>query len=43
MAALITPTIDPVNMGLLMLPLFLIYLLSVIFAWLARRNEENAI
>ena len=43
MAALITPTVDPVNMGLLMLPLFLIYLLSAIFAWLARRNEENGI
>ncbi|HPC05281.1 MAG TPA: twin-arginine translocase subunit TatC [Anaerolineaceae bacterium] len=42
-AALITPTVDPVNMGLLMLPLFLIYLLSAIFAWLARRNEENGI
>jgi len=42
-SALITPTIDPVNMGLLMLPLFLIYLLSAIFAWLARRNEENEI
>jgi sec-independent protein translocase protein TatC len=43
MAALITPTVDPVNMGLLMLPLFLIYLLSAILAWLARRNEENGI
>ena len=43
MAALITPTIDPVNMGLLMLPLFLIYLLSAVFAWLARRKEENGI
>lgn len=35
LAAVITPTIDPVNMGLLMIPLFLLYLLSVLFAWIA--------
>jgi sec-independent protein translocase protein TatC len=34
-AAVITPTVDPVNMGLLMLPLFALYLLSVILAYLA--------
>ena len=34
-AAMITPTIDPVNMALLMLPLFAIYLLSILFAMLA--------
>ncbi len=37
LAAVVTPTPDPVNMGLLMLPLFLLYLLSILFAWLARR------
>ena len=36
LAALITPTVDPVNMGLLMLPLFGLYLLSVLLAFLAK-------
>ncbi len=35
-AAMVTPTVDPVNMGLLMLPLFILYLLSVLLAMLAR-------
>jgi sec-independent protein translocase protein TatC len=35
-AAMITPTVDPVNMALLMAPLFTIYLLSVVFAKIAR-------
>lgn len=35
-AAMITPTVDPVNMALLMAPLFAIYLLSVLFAKIAR-------
>jgi hypothetical protein len=34
-AALITPTVDPVNMSLLMAPLIVLYLLSVLFAKLA--------
>ena len=34
-AALITPTVDPVNMGLLMAPLVVLYFLSVLFARLA--------
>ncbi len=37
MAAAITPTIDPVNMAILMLPLFLLYLLSILFAFIAIR------
>lgn len=40
-AAMITPTVDPVNMGLLMAPLFAIYLLSVFFAFLARRGRPK--
>jgi len=36
MAAVITPTVDPINMGILMIPLFGLYLLSVILAFLAR-------
>ncbi|WP_049784849.1 MULTISPECIES: twin-arginine translocase subunit TatC [Anaerolinea] len=35
-AAMITPTVDPVNMGLLMAPLFALYLLSVFFARFAQ-------
>lgn len=36
LAAVVTPTVDPVNMSLLMLPLFILYLLSIFLAWLAR-------
>ena len=35
LAAAITPTVDPVNMLLLMAPLFMLYLLSVLFAYIA--------
>jgi sec-independent protein translocase protein TatC len=35
LAAVVTPTPDPVNMGLLMLPLFGLYLLSLLLATLA--------
>jgi len=35
MAAVITPTVDPVNMGLLMLPMIGLYLISVGLAFLA--------
>jgi len=38
-AALITPTSDPVNMGLMMLPLFALYLISILFAIIARRDR----
>lgn len=41
LAAVITPTVDPVNMGLLMAPLFGIYLLSIVFAWLARPKSKE--
>jgi sec-independent protein translocase protein TatC len=40
LAAMITPTVDPVNMALLMAPLFLLYLLSVLFASLAVREKK---
>ncbi len=39
-AALITPTVDPINMGLVMLPLFVLYLLSVLLAALVRREKR---
>jgi len=38
LAAMITPTVDPVNMALLMAPLFLLYLLSVLFSAIAVRR-----
>jgi sec-independent protein translocase protein TatC len=42
LAAMITPTVDPVNMALLMAPLFVLYLVSVFFAFLAvgKAKEE---
>ncbi|NPV41851.1 MAG: twin-arginine translocase subunit TatC [Anaerolineae bacterium] len=38
LAAIITPTVDPINMALLMAPLCLLYMLSVFFAYLATRG-----
>jgi len=40
-AALVTPTADPINMGLVMLPLFGLYLLSVLLAALVRREKRE--
>jgi sec-independent protein translocase protein TatC len=36
LSAVVTPTVDPINMSLLMAPLFLLYLLSILLAFLAR-------
>ncbi|MBL1171483.1 MAG: twin-arginine translocase subunit TatC [Chloroflexi bacterium] len=36
-AAAITPTVDPVNMGLVTLPLMGLYLISIVLAWIAGR------
>ena len=41
LAAIITPTVDPVNMALLMAPLFAIYLLSILFATLAKPSPRE--
>lgn len=41
LAALITPTADPVNMGLMMLPLFVLYLISIGFTVLARSSKKK--
>jgi sec-independent protein translocase protein TatC len=38
-AAFATPTPDPINMSLLMLPLFALYGLGIVFAAFARRGE----
>ena len=41
-AAVVSPTVDPVNMGLLMLPLFALYILSVLLAFTARKNTKKS-
>jgi len=41
LAAMITPTVDPVNMALLMAPLFVLYLLSVFFAFIAAGRKRK--
>jgi len=44
-AAIVTPTVDPVNMAIVMAPLSVLYLLSIImavFAGRARRRRQNA-
>lgn len=42
MAALITPTIDPVNMSLVMGPMIFLYFLSIGLAFLAQRKRTEA-
>jgi sec-independent protein translocase protein TatC len=39
---MIIPTVDPVNMALLMAPLFVLYLLSVLFAFIAAGKKKQA-
>jgi sec-independent protein translocase protein TatC len=39
-SAMITPTVDPVSMGLVMGPLILLYILSIGLAYLARRGRD---
>jgi sec-independent protein translocase protein TatC len=38
-AAVITPTVDPVNMGLVMAPMVVLYFISIGLAFLAQRNR----
>lgn len=42
LSAVITPTGDPVNMAIFMVPLFGLYLLSIGLAFLAQRKESEA-
>jgi sec-independent protein translocase protein TatC len=39
MAAIITPTVDPVNMGLVMAPMIVLYFISIGLAFLAQRDR----
>jgi sec-independent protein translocase protein TatC len=41
LAAAITPTVDPVNMGLVMAPMIVLYFISIGLAYLAQRNRSN--
>lgn len=40
-AALITPTVDPVNMALVMGPLLVLYLLSILLVWVGGRTRRG--
>lgn len=40
LAALVTPTVDPVNMSLVMLPLIILYAFSILLALLAQRKKD---
>jgi sec-independent protein translocase protein TatC len=42
LAAVVTPTPDPINMGIVAGPLFVLYLLSIVMAFFARRRENPA-
>jgi len=39
---MITPTPDPVNMSLMMLPLTVLYLISILFASIAGKRRKKA-
>lgn len=41
-AAAVTPTIDPINMGLVMAPMIILYFVSIILAKFAQRNRSKA-
>jgi sec-independent protein translocase protein TatC len=42
LAAAVTPTVDPVNMGLVMLPMILLYFLSLLAAAVAQPRKRSA-
>lgn len=41
LAAVITPTPDPINMSIVMAPLLILYVISIGMAWLARRGKTT--
>jgi sec-independent protein translocase protein TatC len=41
LAAVITPTVDPVNMALVMAPMIGLYFLSILFSWLAQVTSRG--
>jgi sec-independent protein translocase protein TatC len=42
-AAVVTPTVDPVNMSIVMAPLFTLYCLSIVMAFIARRDKPDEV
>jgi sec-independent protein translocase protein TatC len=42
LAAVITPTVDPVNMGLVMAPMIVLYFLSIGLAAIAQRGRARS-
>jgi sec-independent protein translocase protein TatC len=41
LAAFITPTPDPINMGLIMLPLLVLYFFGILLAWIAQPKQAK--
>jgi sec-independent protein translocase protein TatC len=41
LSAMITPTVDPVNMALVMGPMVGLYFLSILFSWMAQKTRGN--
>jgi sec-independent protein translocase protein TatC len=41
-AAAVTPTVDPINMGLVMLPLMGLYVVSIVLAAIVRRPRNGS-
>jgi sec-independent protein translocase protein TatC len=41
LSAAITPTVDPVNMSLVMLPMTALYFLSILFSWIANLGKKE--
>lgn len=43
LAAAVTPTVDPVNMSIVMAPMFILYILSIGLTKLARRGKQTSL
>jgi sec-independent protein translocase protein TatC len=43
LAAVVTPTVDPVNMGLVMAPMMVLYLISIVLAKIAQRSRRREV
>lgn len=41
LSAIVTPTVDPVNMGLVMLPMIILYFFSIFLAKIAQRSRDR--
>lgn len=41
LAAIITPTVDPINMGLVMGPMIILYLISILFTGIAQKKRKQ--